>query len=121
MNSKDLSLGYLFDFYGELLSDRQREIFDFYYNDDLSLSEIADQIGITRQGVRDLLKKAESELINYESKLGLAKRFKEVSESAEKIIAKLGRLRDTYISGQNTECNTAFDELIREIGELRSI
>ena len=60
---KDLRIGFLLDFYGDMLSERKRTVLDRYYNDDLSLSEIADEIGISRQGVRELIKKAEEELL----------------------------------------------------------
>ncbi len=82
MFEKKLELGYLLDFYGELLSDRRREAMEFYYNDDLSLAEIASVLGITRQGVRDLIKKAGDELAIYEEKLGLARRFRDIEEYA---------------------------------------
>lgn len=57
MFEKNLELGYLLDFYGELLSEHRREAMNYYYNDDMSLAEIASVLGITRQGVRDLIKK----------------------------------------------------------------
>lgn len=75
MFEKDLNVGYLLDFYGELLSERKRTVLDMYYNEDYSLSEVADEIGISRQGVRTVIKKAESELFFYEEKLGLAKKL----------------------------------------------
>ena len=75
MFEKNLNIAFLLDFYGEVLSDRKREVLDAYYNDDLSLAEIATDLGISRQGVRDLIKKAESELFFYEEKLGLAKKL----------------------------------------------
>ena len=59
MFEKNLELGYLLDFYGELLSERKRAVMDMYYNEDLSLAEIAENTGITRQGVRDSIKRAE--------------------------------------------------------------
>lgn len=55
--AKDLSISYLLDFYGQMLTDKQREVTEFYYNDDLSLAEIADHCHITRQGVRDSIKR----------------------------------------------------------------
>lgn len=58
--AKDLSISYLLDFYGQMLTDKQREVTEFYYNDDLSLAEIADHCHITRQGVRDSIKRAEA-------------------------------------------------------------
>ena len=75
MFEKNMNISFLLDFYGDVLSDKQREILDLYYNDDLSLAEIAESSGLTRQGVRHVIKKAEDELINLESKLGLANRF----------------------------------------------
>ncbi len=78
MFEKDLNIGYLLDFYGELLPDRKRSVMDMYYNEDLSLAEIAAEIGISRQGARDIIKKCEDELFFYEEKLGLAGRFKQV-------------------------------------------
>ena len=75
MSEKNMKYGMLLDFYGELLSDSQREMMDLYYNEDFSLSEIADEIGITRQGVRDAVWRAEETLSSYEDKLGMIARF----------------------------------------------
>lgn len=82
MFTKDLSVAYLLDFYGDVLSDRKRAVLDDYYNNDLSLAEIAADLGISRQGVRELIKKAEEELNFYEQKLHLAQRFGEAGEHA---------------------------------------
>ena len=67
---------YVFDFYGETLTEKQRELFDLYYNEDLSLSEIAEHAGITRQGVRDSIKRGEAQLLEMEQKLGLMARIR---------------------------------------------
>ncbi len=75
MFEKNLNVGYLLDFYGELLTERKRSVLDMYYNEDYSLSEIADEIEISRQGVRNIIKKSETELFFYEEKLGLAKKM----------------------------------------------
>ena len=75
MAVKDLKYALLFDIYGSMLSEKQSYALEMYYCDDLSLSEIADNIGITRQGVRDQIKHAEDELDNLESKLGLVGKF----------------------------------------------
>ena len=72
---KNLKVAYLFDFYGDILSEKQQLAVELYYNDDLSLSEVAAQIGISRQGVRDSLKRSENALFDMENKLGLAQRF----------------------------------------------
>lgn len=82
---KNLNVGYLLDFYGEILSERKRTVLEYYYNDDLSLAEIAEEIGISRQGVRDSIKKGEEELFFFEDKLGLATRFRKYGESVTKI------------------------------------
>ena len=87
MFEKNLKIGYLLDFYGDILPDRKREVLDFYYNDDLSLAEIAEDIGISRQGVRDIIKKAEEQLLFYEEKLGLAARFTAAQNAAEELAA----------------------------------
>lgn len=77
---KNMELSLLLDFYGELLSEKVRKATELYYNDDLSLSEVAEDMGITRQGVRDLIKRAEGNLYGYEQKLGLYKRFLEMQK-----------------------------------------
>ena len=81
MFEKNLNIGLLLDFYGDVLNERRRDALDFYYNNDMSLSEIAEEMSITRQGARDLIKKAEEELLFYEEKLGLAKKLKSVIDS----------------------------------------
>ncbi len=70
--AKNLQMGVLLDIYGALLTERQREMMDLYYNDDLSLSEIAEQYEISRQGVHDALKRSEETLRHYDNALGLA-------------------------------------------------
>lgn len=68
--AKDLELSYLLDFYGDVLTEKQREMMEQYYNDDLSLSEISENFGITRQGVRDAVKHGEAALLELEAKVG---------------------------------------------------
>ena len=91
----------LFDFYGKLLTDRQREVMELYHEDNLSLQEIAEEFGISKQGVHDTLKKAEKLLTEYEEKLGLVDQLirqrqviaeikeAETLEEVKKIIDKL--------------------------------
>ena len=85
MADKDLRISVLLDHYGAMLTDKQREVIDLYYNDDLSLAEIAENEGITRQGVRDSIKRAESQLLEMEERLGLARRFREMREGLDSI------------------------------------
>ena len=79
--AKDLKITFLLDFYGDMLTEKQREVVEAYYNEDLSLAEIAEDRDITRQGVRDAIKRAEQQLMEMEDRLGLAKRFKEVQDA----------------------------------------
>lgn len=82
---KDLRVSILLDFYGEILTDTQRETVDAYYNQDMSLAEIAEDRDISRQGVRDAIKRAEQLLLDMEDRLGLAKRFQDVQKALEAI------------------------------------
>lgn len=92
---KDFEVSLLLDFYGELLSDTKREAAELYYNEDLSLAEIAENTGITRQGVRDSIEKAKEQLYSYEEKLGLAGKLREINRTLSDIIPRLERLRDS--------------------------
>lgn len=85
-------LSLLFDFYGGLLSERQRELCELSYNEDLSLSEIAQNTGITRQGVRDGLKKAEAILLDAEERLGLLRAWRTREEALDAIERRLCEL-----------------------------
>ena len=82
---KDLSVSLLLDFYGNLLPEKQLYMMEQYYQEDLSLSEIASDSGITRQGVHDNIRRAAAELKAYEQKLGLTERFADITESANRI------------------------------------
>jgi len=79
----------LLDFYGQLLTPRQYDIMDLYYNSDFSLGEIAENLNISRQGVHDSIRRAKSALEGYEERLGLVRRFKVQEESVEKALKSL--------------------------------
>lgn len=87
MKNQTYRMTMLFDFYGELLTDRQKEFFDLYYNEDLSLSEIAENEGISRQGVRDVIVRAEAAMQEVEDKTGLIRRFEQVRGHLDAIAA----------------------------------
>ncbi len=87
MKNQTYRMTMLFDFYGELLTERQKEFFDLYYNEDLSLSEIAENNGISRQGVRDVIVRAEGIMQEVEDKTGLIRRFLQMQEN-------IGRIQD---------------------------
>lgn len=86
MKNQTFRMTMLFDFYGELLTDRQKEFYDLYYNEDLSLSEIAENYGISRQGVRDVIVRAENYMTEIEDKTGLIKRFMQLQPHVEIIV-----------------------------------
>lgn len=92
MKDKAFRMTMLFDFFGDLLTDRQREFFDLYYNDDLSLAEIAENAGITRQGVRDVLVRAEAILTEMEDKTGIVARFLEMQKLSSQIEADASQI-----------------------------
>ena len=87
MFEKNLGISDLLDESAAVLTPRHRDLLDGYYNQDLSLAEIAADVGISRQGVRDAIKKAERELISLEERLHLVERFFKIRESAEQILA----------------------------------
>ena len=92
MSEGRLRQAMLLDFYGELLTERQRLCFDLHYNEDLSLSEIAEQCGISRQGVWENIRRAESAMEDIEAKTGLVRRFEENRSALEKIREELKAL-----------------------------
>lgn len=82
---KNVEVSLLFSFYGKMLTDRQADTIDLYYNEDLSLSEVGAELGISRQGVRDNLKRAETILYDTEERLGLMGRFLEIKNKLSEI------------------------------------
>ena len=84
----------LLDFYGELLTDKQRECYDLHVNEDLSLSEIAEQSGISRQGVWDNIRRAEASLREMEEKTGLIRRFRQLRQGLESLRTPLAELEE---------------------------
>ena len=106
--AKNLDMILLLDFYGDMLTEKQRDFISFYYNDDLSLAEIAENVGITRQGVRDAIKRAESQLIEMEERVGFVARFEQIKAGLSKISKKAGRINE-----ENLKCG-----LSREINDL---
>ncbi|SFH62096.1 hypothetical protein SAMN04487830_10384 [Pseudobutyrivibrio sp. OR37] len=77
--------GYLYDFYGELLTEHQRSVYEMSINEDLSLSEIADSLSISRQAVHDILKRCDKLLSDYENRLHLVEKFMIIREDVLRI------------------------------------
>lgn len=100
---KNLDISVLLDYYGSLLPDKQRQLAELYYYEDLSLSEISENEGITRQGVRDAIKRAESTLTETEQKLGLVRRMNEISRYTD-IIEKCITDIDSSDDEQTRHC-----------------
>ncbi len=85
MFEKIIEMSLLFDFYGQLLTPKQQEILRMYYEDNYTLAEIAEDLGISRQAVYDSIKKAEKTLHDYDEKLDLTHKFLETDEAIRKI------------------------------------
>ena len=113
--AKNLDITILLDFYGDMLTSKQREFLDYYYNEDLSLSEIALNVGITRQGVRDAIKRAEAQLMEMEERLGLVKRFKDVQTALEEIIECATKIS---IENRNTGLSREINDLSVKIKSI---
>lgn len=84
----------LLDFYGELLTDKQRECCDLHYNEDMSLSEIAEHMGISRQGVWDNIRRAQAAMESMEEKTGIVRRFSDTKRSLASVCGMLEKLAD---------------------------
>ncbi len=109
-----VELNYLLDFYGPLLTEHRREIMRLYCDEDLSLAEIADQLEITRQGVSDAVNKAKKQLSDYESKLGLVKRYIALSEQASICLDALGEIHtDAESESAMMRARQALDNIIQ--------
>ena len=93
----------LYDFYGQLLSKRQQEVMALYHEENLSLSEIAEEFGISRQAVHDTLKKAEQALNEYEAKLGLMARLMKSKDAVADIDARIDRLISELTRGREAQ------------------
>jgi predicted DNA-binding protein YlxM (UPF0122 family) len=91
---KNLEISLLLDFYGEILTEKQKEVVGLYYNEDYSLAEIGEKSQITRQGVRDCIKRGEATLIEMEKKLGLVKKFGAMQDSIDEISGAAVKIDD---------------------------
>lgn len=126
MEEKIIYYGTLLELYGELLTDKQYSVIDKYYNMDLSLSEIAQEDKITRQAVRDNIKKAEEKLEFFESKLKLYKNFKKADNKVSKLerniinlAAKITTLSiDKY---EKEKLDNTLKEIIKNVDSLKKI
>lgn len=122
MKNQAYRMAMLFDFYGDLLTERQKEFYDLYYNDDLSLAEIAENYDITRQGVRDIIVRAERALEDIEEKTGLIQRYhrtRATTAALKEICAQMQELNQTRLKNREldslcSQFSAAIDDLERE-------
>ena len=105
----------LYDFYGPLLTEKQRQIYEEVRFGDLSLSEASEQFGVSRQGIHDSLKRVERSLETYEEKLGLVKQFRAIKDKAERIREICGSM------GAAEERGTGIEEILRLTGEIEEL
>lgn len=115
MGDKTLMMTMLLDFYGDLLTPKQRSCFSMHYNEDLSLAEIAEILDISRQGARDLIVRAEATLMDTEEKTGLIKRFSEQKLVLDKMETELNEL----IQITEGKARGLSEKLLAELGSIR--
>lgn len=114
MSEGRLRQAMLLDFYGELLTEKQRLCFDLHYNEDLSLAEIAEQCGISRQGVWENIRRAEGAMEDVEAKTGLIRRFEENRTALEKLREELKALA-AITEGR------AHEAAVKAVGEIETV
>ena len=113
MKNQTYRMTMLLDFYGEILTPRQREFFDLYYNEDLSLAEIAENYDISRQGVRDAIVRAETAMTELEDKTGLMKRFMRLRDKIDRIESAAGEIQTlNYRQYENPELERLSTEIL---------
>ena len=114
--AKNLEISFLLDFYGDMLTDKQRDVVELYYNEDLSLAEIAAHSGITRQGVRDSIKRGEAILLDLEEKVGFARRHREMQSGLEQLGEALREMQAGNKSGRCTQ-----EEMAESIAKMQAV
>ncbi len=120
--SKNFQVSELLDYYGALLTDKQRETVEFYYNDDLSLGEIAENTGISRQGVRDSIKRSEAVLFEAEEKLGLLQKSKELQERLDTIRKYIDVIDNLNIRRyRSNDINESIKIILAELEKLKEM
>ena len=120
MKNQTYRMTMLFDFYGEVLTPRQKEFFDLYYNKDLSLAEIAENYGISRQGVRDVIVRAEAIMTDLEDKTGLMKRFMLMQQQVQAILDAAEKIQTVnYRQYDNPELARLANEITRSAQALK--
>lgn len=112
MYDKIAEASLLYDFYGQLLTDKQKQVMELYHEENLSLAEIAVEFGISRQGVHDTLKKAEKALLEYENKLGLVRKFAKTQAVINQIDSVVDEIEKQQIKGK---------DLLEKLSDIKTI
>ena len=110
---KSIETSLLFDFYGQLLSEKKRKASQLYFNEDLSLSEVAEHMGITRQGAGDLIRRSQTELYDFENKLGIYSRFEAINNSVLKIRALSQEIAESSQGATKSLAEEIIDEAVK--------
>lgn len=110
-----VELSLLFDFYGEMLGEHKKKIFEDYVLNDLSLAEIAEEEGISRQGVHDIVKRCTKQLKEYETTLHLVEKFQNMKEKLTKAAGLLDVPADLIDSNSISEVKTLMKEMLEEL------
>ncbi len=116
MEDRKTNMTMLCDFFGELLTEKQRRCFELSYDEDLSLSEIADIVGISRQGVRDNIKRAENALTEIEEKTGVVRRFIEIRRSIGNMESALER---ALTMSDNRDLSVILSNISKELQTMK--
>ena len=107
MYVKDLGIGHLLDFYGNTLPEDQRDVLTAYYFEDLSLAEIAEGRGLTRQGVRASIKRGEKQLLFLEERLGLCGEYRDREKTLSEAVLEIRRIADKLAAaGENADAES---------------
>jgi predicted DNA-binding protein YlxM (UPF0122 family) len=110
-----VELSILYDFYGELLSEHKRRIFEDYVLNDLSLGEIAEEQHISRQGVYDIVKRCSQELKEYEKRLSLVQRFNNIKDALSRIKAISDEVKQSGDTMRMNEIEALADDILKEL------
>ena len=113
---KNVKISILLQIYGKMLTDKQYEIMNDYYNNDLSLSEIAENNAITRQAVRDVIKKGENKLFDLEEKLLFMSRTMKQDKKIAQILQELNKIQDSY---SDKKVEKILNNVVKELSLMR--
>ena len=112
---KKVEISMLWQIYGKLLTEKQYEYINYYYNEDLSLSEIAENDNITRQAVRDIIKKGERKLFEYEEKLLFMKKTINQEQKIQRVLSNLAKIQK---DSSDKQVNSILEEIKKELNCL---